>query len=218
MLTVQQVSCCEIYTTTTFSTWACVLRSRSTDTVLFILVRDGGYGDWVCVGSGGGCPRTPADSVSAFYFVQALGFLSEIATVIGKDADAAAWTKEHLAGVEAWHHKYYNATVGTYSPCAAEPFGSQTSNAMALALNAPPDQATRAKVISRLVENIAANDGRFTFGIVGSAWLFPMLEQSGHGDIGLDILLTDSYPSFGHMLVENMTTLCDFVVLCFYYI
>jgi hypothetical protein len=80
---------------------------------------------------------------------------------------------------------------------------------MALALGAPPDDATRAKVVSRLVENIAANDGRFTFGIVGSAWLFPALESSGHGDIGLSILMTDTYPSVGHFLVENMTTLCE---------
>ena len=27
--------------------------------------------------------------------------------------------------------------------------------------------------------------------------------------MALSILLTDSYPSFGHMLVENMTTLCE---------
>ena len=31
----------------------------------------------------------------------------------------------------------------------------------------------------------------------------------GHGQVALSILLTDSYPSFGHMLVENMTTLCE---------
>ena len=80
---------------------------------------------------------------------------------------------------------------------------------MALALGAPPDAATRTKVISRLVDNIAANGGRFTFGIVGSGWLFPMLEESGHCEIALDILLTDTYPSFGHFLVENMTTLCE---------
>jgi hypothetical protein len=182
------------------------LRRADTKTGLLL---DGGYGDWVCVGSGGGCPRTPSDSVSAFYFVQALGFLSEIATVIGREDEAQNWAKMHTAAVRAWHIRYFNAALGTYSPCAAEPLGSQTSNSMALALGAPPDAATRAKVVSRLVENIAANDGRFTFGIVGSAWLFPMLEESGHGDIALDILLTDTYPSFGHFLVENMTTLCE---------
>eukprot|EP01052_Picozoa_sp_SAG31_P079772 SAG31_NODE_39469_length_288_cov_0.555556_1_plen_56_part_10 len=56
---------------------------------------------------------------------------------------------------------------------------------MGLALGAPPDAETRAKVVQRLVDNIAANDGRFTFGIVGSGWLFPVLESSGLGNIGL---------------------------------
>ena len=76
------------------------------------LLLDGGYGDWVCVGSGGGCPRTPADSVSAFYFVQALGFLGEIATVIGREEEAANWAKMHSAGVRAWHKRYFNSTLG----------------------------------------------------------------------------------------------------------
>lgn len=52
-------------------------------------------------------------------------------------------------------------------------------------VGAPPDAATRAKVVARMVANIAANDGRFTFGIVGSAWLFPMLGQYGHGDVSI---------------------------------
>ena len=86
------------------------------------------YGDWVCVDSHGPCPRTPADSVTAFYYVQALGFLAEIAEVVGKPSDAASWATQHTAAVSAYHKRYYSEALGTYSPCAAEPLGSQTSN------------------------------------------------------------------------------------------
>jgi len=80
---------------------------------------------------------------------------------------------------------------------------------MALVLGAPPDKVTIEDVLSALVENAAINKNHFTFGIVGSAWLFSMLSDYGRGDIALSMLMTDVYPSFGYMLHGNMTTLCE---------
>ena len=71
-----------------------------------------GYGDWVCVDSPNMCWRTPSESVSAFYFVQGLGFLAEIADIIGKNADAELWTAKHATAVAAYHTMFYNSTVG----------------------------------------------------------------------------------------------------------
>eukprot|EP00656_Telonema_subtile_P057673 TRINITY_DN9541_c0_g2_i4.p1 TRINITY_DN9541_c0_g2~~TRINITY_DN9541_c0_g2_i4.p1 ORF type:complete len:563 (+),score=74.38 TRINITY_DN9541_c0_g2_i4:1409-3097(+) len=167
------------------------------------------YGDWVCVGADGGCPRTPAGSVSSFYHALAYGYLEDIAVAIGNTTGASLWRSKHGTAVKAWHSRYYNSTVGGYSPVDGEPRGSQTSNSMALALGAPPDQVTRAATISALVENVEANGRHFTFGIVGSAWLFPALSSAGRGDLALSILMGDSYPSFGHMVQQNMTTLCE---------
>lgn len=167
------------------------------------------YGDWVCVDAGGDCPRTPAESVTAFYYALALDYLADIAEALGNTADAANWTAQHVAAVKSYHVRYFNELVGGYSPVPGEPRGSQTSNAMALVLGAPPDAASRAQVVEALVENVEANDRHFTFGIVGSTWLFPALGAAGRGDLGLSMLLTDTYPGFGHMVQQNMTTLCE---------
>lgn len=169
------------------------------------------YGDWVCVNASGGCPRTPASMVTAFYYVQALGFLAELAVPAGRPAaEAQSWGIQHNQGVRAFHAKFYNATAGGYAVAPGEPRGSQTSNSMALALGAPPDAATLAKVKAALVENTAViNSNHTTFGIVGSVWTHPMLEAAGRGDVALSTLTTDAYPGFGHMVANNMTTLCE---------
>ena len=53
------------------------------------------------------------------------------------------------------------------------------------------------------------NGNHTTFGIVGSVWTHPMLEAAGRGDVALSTLTTDAYPGFGHMVANNMRTLCE---------
>jgi hypothetical protein len=185
------------------------------------LLLDAGYGDWFCVGPDPGCPRTPSTSVTAFYYVLGLGYLAELAPVAGRPAaEAQQWGIKHNHAVRAWHSRFYNATARGYSPvnttsrgaAYVEPRGSQTSNAMGLALGADSavQDVTKA-VVDALVENMAANKNHLTFGIVGSAWLFPSLADKGQrGDLALAMLLTDDFPSLGRMVgSQKMTTLCE---------
>lgn len=176
------------------------------------------YGDWVCVDAHGPCPRTPPQAVTSFYFVKALGILAELASVAGRPMEEEAkWAKEHAAAVRSWHTHFYNSSVGGYAPMPGEPRGSQTTNAMALALGAPPDATTRSTVGHALVENTETiNHNHTTFGIVGSVWVHSMLAEVGRSDVALSTLLTDAYPGFGHMVANNMTTLCENWLCTFY--
>lgn len=181
------------------------------------------YGDWMGFdpesGNGGGSKLTPPDAITAFYHVTAMLHMSEIAAAIGDTKTAAGFVAQHAKGQAAYHKRYYNATAGGYSPCTdtqAEPIchgtsasGSQTSNSMALALGAPPDEATAAKVAKNMAQDVMAFGNKTTAGVVGMAWLFPMLDQYGYSDVALSILLNDAYPSLGHMAHQNMTTLCE---------
>ena len=87
--------------------------------------------------------------------------------------------------------------------------GSQTSNAMALMLGAPPDAATAATVAKNLAWDVQNFGNKTTTGVSGIAWLFPALDQGGYSNTALAILLNDAYPSLGHMAHQNMTTLCE---------
>ena len=179
------------------------------------------YGDWMGFnpesGNRGGSTLTPPASITAFYHVTAMLYMSEIATAIGKPYVASTLISQHAKGQAAYHARFYNATVGGYSPCSsANPVchgtsyaGSQTSNSMALALGAPPDQTTAAKVAKHIADDVIAFGNKTTSGVVGMAWLFPMLDKYGYSDVALAILLNDAYPSLGHMAHQNMTTLCE---------
>lgn len=157
-----------------------------------------GHGDWVCVGPDGpgqmgipgSCPRTPASLVAAYYYVQSLSIMSELAVIAGEPTSTAAeWSGRHMAAVKAFHAKYYDATAQGYAPVhypkgpepwssVSEPRGSQTSNAMGLSLGGG-DDATRALAFEALVENVVAHDEHLTAGIFGMDVLFPALSSGG---------------------------------------
>lgn len=87
--------------------------------------------------------------------------------------------------------------------------GSQASNSLGLALGAPPDKATAERIAQNLKDDVVAFGNKTTTGVVGIAFLFPVLDKFGYGDVGLATLLNDDYPSLGHMAHQNMTTLCE---------
>jgi hypothetical protein len=283
------------------------------------------YGDWMGFNpeshNSGSSHLTPPESVTAFYHVLAMQYMSEVAGAIGKDGESAALAARHKKAQAAYHARFYDAKAGGYSPCmmqfpspqcppgheldvvemkgdngscdcnrfcasdwggqlhrtrgawkgavchsayddsgAAVPCnstgipatcrcvqatfycpkkggcenscgtkglpvaaanciqslchgtsaaGSQTSNAMALALGAPPDEATAKAVAAKLAADVLTFENKTTTGVVGIAWLFPMLDQYGYSEAALDVLLNDAYPSIGHMAHQNMTTLCE---------
>ena len=57
------------------------------------------YGDWVDPGGHNPSTVTPASTVTAFYYVLALGQLSEMATALGRAADAQSYGIKHNEGV-----------------------------------------------------------------------------------------------------------------------
>lgn len=160
------------------------------------------YGDWIDVSCDGAGHITPPGAVTAFYYVYALGLMVEISSVLGETADVEAYNKSHAQAVGYFHTRYFNAVTGGYAPTAAAPHGSQTSNAMALMLGAPPTPAIRARVADLLAADVIANGNHSTGGIVGQAWTYAALDGAGRGDLGLAALRQDTYPSFGRMVEQ----------------
>jgi hypothetical protein len=193
------------------------------------------YGDWMGFDpdsrNSGSSSLTPQSSVTAFVHVLAMSYMVDIASALGNATDASKWAQQHKRAQEMYHLRYFNATVGGYSPCVGDrppramsshnpkqpmsnrschgtsAAGSQTSNAMALAIGAPPTPSIAQTVADNLAADVIGFGNKTTAGITGLAWMLPQLEKYGHGELALAILEGDQYPSIGHMAAQGWTTL-----------
>ena len=90
-----------------------VLVNRSTISLgllfLFFVCR---YGDWIDPSGTANSAVTPSGSVTAFYYVMALGQMSEIATALGNTTAATTYGIKHNQGIRAYHARFYNDTIG----------------------------------------------------------------------------------------------------------
>jgi hypothetical protein len=210
------------------------------------LLVSGSRGDWMGFNpdssNRGSAALTPGEATAAFHHVLTRRYMAELAGALhdGNSSflpagEAAKWEARFSAGVAAYHARFFNATAGGYSPCVnniapgppphgkppaschgTSAHGSQCSNAMALAIGAPPTAALRASVAKRLADDVVAFGHKTTAGVVGYAWVFSMLDKHGYSAEALAVLTGDAYPSIGFMVAQNMTTLCENLACTFH--
>jgi alpha-L-rhamnosidase len=169
------------------------LQTRAKDNVL----RYSYYGDWVAI------RHTPGALVSDSYYYYDTEILSDVAKILGKAADAAAYAK--LAGVikDAYNKEFLHADTGEYAN------GTQTAQTMPLFLNLVPKKE-RGRVMGRLTDNIVyENNTHLTTGFIGVKYLLPALTRYGRPDLAYDLATQTTYPSWGYMISQGATTLWE---------
>ena len=119
----------------------------------------------------------------------------ELATALGKPADAAAY-----AAYRAWLVQGFNAaflgTNGTYGH--ADGSGLQTANACALGVGAAAAAGAEAAAQAALTTDVAVTHAsHWSTGIIGMRFLHAALARAGQADLALATLLQTDYPSFG---------------------
>ena len=197
------------------------------------------YGDWMGFNpeshNSGSSALTPTAAVTAFYHVLSRQYMSVIAAALGDDEEAKHWGTLRNEGVRAYHKRFYNATAGGYNPCVNDlpqwsvhhpnttchgtsAHGSQTSNAMALAIGAPQSVSPELtmSIAQRLASDVANFGDKFTTGVSGIAWLLPQLDIFGNGERAMKTMMGDQYPSLGTMAAQNMTSLCENLACSFH--
>lgn len=155
---------------------------------------------------------TPASSVTAFYFVYATKLMAEIAATVGNTQDAQSFQAKFVQRRQAYIARYYSETARGFSPVAARPRGSMTSNAMALALDLEAANSTvHAAAVEALQAAVQLMRNHSSGGIVGQLWVLRALSDNGLGELGLEIMLQDDWPSIGRMVsaAGGQTTLCE---------
>lgn len=163
-----------------------------------------GLGDWYDIG-----PRFPGESqltskgltATAIYF-QDLTILARIARLLGREADAVKDTAEAQLVKEAFNRNLFHPETNEYDR------GSQTANAMSLALGLVPEDRRQA-VLDNLVKDIRKNNNHVTAGDIGFHYVVLALTDGSRSDVLYDMLLRTDPPSYGYQLAKGATTLTE---------
>ncbi|HEY3686973.1 MAG TPA: family 78 glycoside hydrolase catalytic domain [Streptosporangiaceae bacterium] len=157
---------------------------------------DYGLGDWAATDQ-----STPVGIAATYGYYRSASALADIAGVLGRTDDAAAYRK--LAGniASAFNAKY--ASGDTYGT------GSQAGDAFALDMGVVP-QDKRAAVLAHLVAAITAKSGHLTVGEIALPAVFRVLSAAGRDDVIDRIATRVTAPSYGYQVVHGATALTEY--------
>jgi alpha-L-rhamnosidase len=162
---------------------------------------DFGLGDW-CPPEGGAdghlCPTAVSDTATYFKLVKIMALVSDLA---GERADRDYYEALAAAIKEAFKRRFVDAATGLVTG------NCQTSQAMALCLGLVEGDVAE-KALDQLCA-LVQRKGCLDFGILGSKYVFEALSLHGRGQLAMDLILREGFPSYRHWLDDGATTLSE---------
>jgi hypothetical protein len=163
-----------------------------------------GLGDWYDIGPGapGFEKNTTLGVTATLMLYEDAAAMAHIAKLLGHAEDAARYEALAKKTAEAFNRRFWDAGHGWYDR------GSQTANAMPLALNIVPAER-RAQVLAHIVADIHSHNDHVTAGEVGYPYLLRALADGGRDDAILAMMLRKDPPSYGSQLAAGATSLTE---------
>ena len=167
------------------------------------------YGDWcpprdhlMNPGESGVSRDTPGKMISTGYLYYCAQILSDMAKIVGRDADANRYAK--LAGeiYAAFNREYWNEQTGGYAS------NNQACNSFALYMGLA-DEKKAPSVLANLVEDVKKHDYHLTTGNLCTKYLLEVLTEQGHPEVAYKIATQTTYPGWGFMISKGATTLWE---------
>ena len=172
------------------------------------IVTVGWLGDHMVPGKAPGYEKWRSDetpqslSWTALYYRNIL-LVSEMAKVVGKNADESKYSRLAQEVKEAFNNKWLDKTTGHYAS------KSQTAEMLPLSLGLVPDEY-REKLIHNIAQNITQNDnGHLRVGHAGITALVESLTANNMGNEMYNIVNTTDYPGWGYMVDQGATTIWE---------
>ena len=163
-----------------------------------------GLGDWYDIGPGGPGfgKNTTLGVTGTLMLYEDAAAMQKIATILGHTDDAVAYEALAKREAAAFNQRFWDGAKGYYDK------GSQTANAMPLALGVVPEER-RAAVLQHIVDDVHAHDDHITTGEVGYPYLLRVLMDSERNDLVLSMMLKKTPPSYGSQLAAGATSLTE---------
>ena len=173
------------------------------------------FGDWLAPSTLAGgapdaimaAPHLTSEFVGSAFHAEALRTLAEVAAVLGRDDDAAAY-RERWEAVRAVVAAEYIGADGTMEP------DLQGMYVLALAFNivdadGADGGALRRTVANRLVRLVHEAGDHLDTGFLSVPFLLDVLVDSGNADVAWAVLMQDTVPSWLYEVAEGATTIWE---------
>ncbi len=174
------------------------------------------FGDWLSPEG-----PTPEDIVATAYWAYDVSLMRQMAHALGKNDNEKKYSDLFEKIRESFDKAYVRPdgfvggippppvfASGTATKLSDKPVDTQTGYVLALKMNLLPD-SLRAAAAQKLVDKIAANNGRLATGFLGTPYLLEVLADTGHIDVAYHLLLSTEYPSWGYLVGHGATTMWE---------
>ncbi len=163
-----------------------------------------GLGDWYDIGPGepGVSKQTTLGVTATLMLYEDAMTMAKIAKLLDKPEDAEGYAALATRTGAAFNARFWNAATGQYDK------GSQTANAMPLALGLVPEER-RAEVLEHIVADIHAHDDHVTTGEIGYPYMLRTLMAGGRSDVVMAMMMRKDPPSYGSQLAAGATALTE---------
>jgi alpha-L-rhamnosidase len=139
--------------------------------------------------------------VATAYLHRSARELADIASILGRDADAVRFSELAQNVADAWRTEFLTDD-GITTP------DTQATYARALTFGLIPTQLREAAA-GRLVQLIRDAGTHLSTGFLATPFLLPVLAETGHLDVAYDLLLQDTEPSWLVMVDRGATTVWE---------
>jgi hypothetical protein len=168
------------------------------------------YGDWCVppedlklIHSNDPLRTTSSEYIGTAYFYYELKLMEKFAKLLGKEEDAASYSKVAAEMKTAFNEKFLNKRDIRYSN------NSHTVNILALAFDLVPAEY-KDRIVDNLLQKILGESkGHVGNGIIGGQWLMRTLTNNGHADVAYLLASQSTYPSWGYMVEQGATTIWE---------
>lgn len=157
-----------------------------------------GLGEWVPPD----VVEIPEDFVNTCYYYHCCRLMGKISHVLDKSGEAGFYENLASNAADVIYKNWFDKSGPNFS------IGRQGANELALGLEIARQQ-DKQSVFQNLVENVMKNKIHFDTGILATPLLLEILTENGRADLAHTLMSQRDFPSFGHMIENDATTIWE---------
>lgn len=161
------------------------------------------FGDWLAFASNRSDytgATTDKDLIATAYFAWSTKLVSQIASILGKQEDAAAYMDLYQNIRKAFQKEFV-------TPNGRLSSNTQTAYVISLSFGLIPDMQ-RDSVAARFASDVRSF-GHITTGFIGASLVNPVLSEFGYDELAYMLLMRKEYPGYLYPITKGATTIWE---------